>query len=115
MLFLAAALLSFWPAPVLEFGPSKPVESGNWVMTVNECCGSMRPHLKGGERIHVSLPTPGERLIGKVISNGAVLHMVIAENPRAVRTSGTNCRSDPEWTPRSNIQYVVRYVVDGSR
>lgn len=108
MIPLLLALL--WPAPVIEFGPPRAIQPGQWTHTVNVCCGSMRPLLQGGERIHVSPPIPGERLLGKIISNGTALHMVTAENKRAVRTAGIANRHSDGWTPRSRIEYVVRYV-----
>lgn len=110
-MFLLFAILSFgWPAPAVEFGPAKAPAPLHWKLTVANCCGSMRPILNGGETVHVSPPLPKEQLTGKIIYNGQSLHMVSTENERAVRTSGTNNRHSDDWTPRSQIEYVVRYV-----
>lgn len=109
-MILLAAILSLWPAPVIEFGPPKEPAPLHWKLIVSHCCGSMRPLFNGGETVHVSLPLPQERLTGKVISNGQALHMVTAENKRAVRTSGLSNRHSDNWTPRRQIQYVVRYA-----
>jgi hypothetical protein len=105
------AILALWPALATPFGPPREPEHGWAAMRVSLCCGSMRPHLRGGELVYVSPALPGERLTGHIISNGHSLHMVTAENERAVRTAGTANRHSDPWTPREKISYVVRYVV----
>jgi hypothetical protein len=110
MILLCIALLG-WPTLRTEFGPPRVRAAGWEPKLVAECCGSMQPHLRGGELIYVSPPMPGERLVGHIISKGDALHMVTAENSRAVRTAGTANRKSDGWTPRERIEYVVRYVV----
>lgn len=99
-----------WPTLQTPFGPPRQPEANWTALTVSRCCGSMRPHLKGGELVYVSPALPGERLLGQIIATPDRLHMVTAENRTHVRTAGTANRHSDGWTPRTQIAYVVRYV-----
>lgn len=112
-MLLLATLLSFgWPKPKVEFGPARPVEKGEWLKSVNQCCGSMRPLLHGGEIAHVVAYT-GQALVGRIVSNGRALHMVTAETKDAILTTGIANRRSDGWSPKSSIEYVVVYVERG--
>ena len=111
-MLLLAALLSFGcPNLDVEFGPPKPLPGGCWQAQASYCCGSMLPAIRGGETLYVRSWDGKEPLLGKLVSTGKVLHQVVAENKRAVFTSGINNRHSDGWTPKAEIQYVVRYVV----
>jgi len=89
----------------------KPVP-GYVSIQLGMCCGSMRPALYGGETVFVSPPLPSEDLLGHiVIRDDGITHRVTAQNVRAVYTAGdANQRSDG-WYPRSQIVWVIRYVL----
>lgn len=111
-MILLATILSFgWPTLRTEFGP--PVQPApGWVeVRAGTCCGSMRPHIRGGERMYVTLPQAGERLIGQLVATPYALHMVTAETRTHVRTAGTANRESDGWTAKKDVLYVVRYVI----
>ncbi len=111
MAYLLALLGLSWPSIKTEFGPPKPLPPGMIARPMNPCCGSMKPSIKGGELAYWSRPLPGEKLVGQIIDNGEYTHLVVAENERAVYTTGTANRHSDGWTPREKIRYVVRYIV----
>ena len=111
-MILLAALLSFgWPALRIEWvPPSTPVPAGMFAVRLAHCCGSMRPSINGGELAYAE-PYTGQPLLGHVVSNGKWLHQVTAETATAVRTAGTANRHSDPWTQKTEIQYIIRYII----
>ncbi len=111
-MILLATLLSFgWPSVSLEWGPVRPLKEGEFIRRANVCCGSMHPYINGGETLYVSKWNGQESLLGKVVATPSNLHQVVAENDRAVKTSGTANRSSDGWMQKKDLLYVVRYGV----
>lgn len=110
-MLLLAALLSFgWPKEQTVWVPAgTPCPAGMIVMKVNDCCGSMKPALKGGETAYVEKKHVGPYL--GFIVGVEQLHRVIAENERAVLTAGDANRGNDGWTPKPQIKYTLRYIV----
>jgi len=110
VLFLAAFLGWGWPKEKTQFGPESGAPKWLSVDKIPACCGSMRPVLRGGEKAYFDT-YHGQPLNGYIVDTGTVLHRVVAENERAVLTSGdANSRSDG-WTLKSKIRWVLVYVV----
>lgn len=70
----------------------------------------MRPGIMGGELAYAE-PYRGQPVLGYVVSNGKWLHQVTVENATHVRTAGTANRHSDPWTPKTEIQYIIRYIV----
>lgn len=86
--------------------------------------GSMRPKIYGGEMMWVESyhgqPIALGDLVGCTTYGGKrVLHEVVAQNERAILTSGLACRQSDGWSPKRHtyfhtgqpgIQYIVRFI-----
>lgn len=119
MIFLAIIFSLGWPKERTEWMPYRTpavdvaqAKLGRRLVRINTCCGSMRPSIEGGEFAYVEDYRPGMELHeGEVVSDGKVLHRIVALSEKGVRLSGdANAHSEP-WEPRSNLQYIVRVIV----
>lgn len=80
-------------------------------MRLNTCCGSMKPVIQGGE-LSWAEPYHGQSgLVGYIVVTNKFTHRVIAETATEVVTAGdANTGIDPR-TPKSEIRYIIRYIV----
>lgn len=111
MFLLATALLFGWPKLEVEFGAARPLREGEFFVRANECCGSMKPAIVGGELLIASRWDGREKLLGRIVDNGIALHQVVAENKRAIKTAGLANRQSDSWSPKSSVRYVIRQIV----
>ena len=111
MIFLLAFLSWGWPAErTVWVNSASEVPAGLVAVTINRCCGSMKPAIQGGELAWME-PYKGQQIVeGDIVQTPRFLHRVTAVNSRAIRTSGDANRRSDGWTPLSDIQYILRYV-----
>lgn len=112
-MFFLAALLSFgWPPErTVWVPPQTPVPSGLVTVRLNDCCGSMRPAIRGGELAYAEPYQNQTGLVGCIISTPEFTHRVTVENRRAVRTAGDANHYSDHWTDKKNIRYIIRFIV----
>jgi len=88
-----------------------PVPAGLVRVQINDCCGSMKPAIQGGEIAFAEIVTPWTVLkVGDIVDTGVHTHRITALNERAVLTSGDNNRWADGWTLRKDLKFVIRYV-----
>jgi hypothetical protein len=114
---LLASILSFgWPSEKTVFvsvaDDAAMQAKGYRRITLNKCCGSMLPSIRGGETAYVEDYRRGMDLFaGEIADDGRAIHRIIALSKDGVKLAGdANQRSDP-WEPRDNIRYIVRVIV----
>ena len=116
-MFFLATLLSFgWPTLRVEWIPTQSntyTQQGLRLAQIPKGSHSMEPYIHGGEFCYIDYNVSNIQL-GDLVSNGHALHMVVALNSRAVYMTGTNNRYSDGWYSRSNIQYIVRYIIQKS-
>ena len=92
---------------------------GRGVVTAGNCCGSMLPHIRGGQLL-LLLPidatplAPGSVAIFRDPRGGpaaTTVHAVAEDNGRAVLFYGTNNRRSDGWVPRERVLWRVVGVV----
>lgn len=113
-MILLATLLSFgWPAERTEWIPRErpALERTLKRVTLNSCCGSMRPAIQGGEVAYVEIYHGQPLHAGEIIDTGFSMHRIVATSKDAVKTSGdANPRAD-NWTPKNRVRWIVRYIM----
>lgn len=93
--------------------------AGRGAVAAGYCCGSMLPHIRGGQ-ILLLLPVdstpmaPGSVAIfmdERVGPGKTTVHAVAEDNGRAVLFFGTNNRRSDGWVPRDRVLWRVVAVV----
>lgn len=113
-LLLIALLLggcTTWPSPSYSYVTPRGAYPGLKLVRLANCCGSMRPGIQGGEMAWVEPYTGQPLTLGDVVATATAMHMVVAQTKTHVKTTGTANRHSDAWSPKSEIKWVLRYVV----
>ncbi len=96
-------------------GPMQGVPIGLIAVHMPSCCGSMKPAINGGELAYVERYHGQSGLTGYIVSTKKFTHRVVGETATEIVTAGDNNWGYDHRTPKSEIVYIVRYIVHNEK
>jgi hypothetical protein len=91
--------------------PMHGVPTGLVAMRMATCCGSMKPAIKGGELAWAEKYTNQSGIVGYIVTTDKFTHRVLVESDDWVITSGDANWSTDGKTPKSELRYIIKYIV----